>query len=344
MLTLSRSARLFLDKQTKAHSKFEKAAAECEDFARNVLRDSFVPIHLIKSRAKAIDSLRGKLRRKKYSNPAAQVTDLVALRVITYFWQDVDRVATELRNWLEVSAIKSRDARAELKPNQFGYRSLHLVARLRPAEAAQPHYKTLGRRWFEIQIRSILDHAWSEIEHEVIYKAGVVYPIEIKRRFAGVAGALEVLEHAFANLAIERDLLIESYKNEYASGLSGDKKFDVARMLAFLEVDFPAGLGWRRAEQRGVPFAPGLAVIAVGALELVKLHNADRLRPVMKSARFARFVKKFASLEGLAPDSVSHLALVVISIAMVNPQALQQQFPEMLFAPSLSWIAEAVQS
>jgi ppGpp synthetase/RelA/SpoT-type nucleotidyltranferase len=343
MLILSRSDRLFLEKQTKAYSKFEKAAVECKSLAQRILRDSFIPIHLVESRAKSIDSLRGKLRRKRYTNPAVQVTDLVALRVITYFWEDVDRVATELRNWVEVSEIKSRDARAELEPNQFGYRSLHLIARLRPTEAGQPHYKTLGRRWFEIQIRSILDHAWSEIEHEVIYKAGVQYPIEIKRRFAGVAGALEVLEHAFANLAIERDRLIEDYKNEYVMGLSGDKKFDVARLLAFLEADFPVGLSWRRAEEKGVPFAPGLALIGVGALELTKLHTADRLRPVMKSARFARFLKKFASLEGLAPDSVSHLALVVISVAMINPKALQQQFPEMLLAPSLSWIARDVQ-
>jgi hypothetical protein len=251
-------------------------------------------------------------------------------------------VDIELRNWLEVSAKKSRDAREELDTNKFGYRSLHLIARLRPSEASKLQYRTLRRRWFEIQIRSILDHAWSEIEHEVIYKSGVKYPVAIKRRFTAVAGALEVLEHAFAGLAIERNSLIEQYKTEYAVGLSDQERFDVARLLAFLEIEFPDGKSWRSAEEEGQPFPRGLAVAAVEALEIAKLHNPGKLRPVMKSARFRRALRKFASFEGIEPNAVSHLALLAISVLMVQPNILEQQFPEMLAAPSLGSIPRAV--
>jgi hypothetical protein len=213
---------------------------------------------------------------------------------------------------------------------------------LRPSEASKLQYRTLRRRWFEIQIRSILDHAWSEIEHEVIYKSGVKYPVAIKRRFTAVAGALEVLEHAFADLAIERNSLIEQYKTEYAGGVSDDKSFDVARLLAFLELEYPDGKSWRSAEQEGQPFPQGLAVAAVEALHIAKLHNPIKLRPIMKSARFRRALRKFASFEGIEPNAVSHLALLVISVLMVQPNILEQQFPEMLAAPSLGSIPRAV--
>jgi hypothetical protein len=245
---------------------------------------------------------------------------------------DLDAVATELRNWLDVSERKSRDARSELEANRFGYRSLHLIARLRPDEALLPENKTIRRQWFEVQIRSILDHAWSEIEHEVIYKSGVKYPIGIRRRFTAVAGALEVLEHAFADLTSERNLLIDEYKREYSLAISNQKRFDVARLFAFLEVRFPQGLSWRKAEEDGKPIPVGLAVAAVEALQTAKLHNSERLLPVMKSAKFRSAVQKFASLESLAPEVVSHLALLVISILMVQPKLLELHFPEILSA------------
>lgn len=131
---------------------------------------------------------------------------------------------------------------------------------LRPSEAAKLQYRTLRRRWFEVQIRSILDHAWSEIEHEVIYKSGVKYPVAIKRRFTAVAGALEVLEHAFAGLAIERNSLIEQYKTEYAVGLSDQESFDVARLLAFWKLNFPRVRAGGARRKRVSPF-PGASLL-----------------------------------------------------------------------------------
>src|SRR5262249_24670803 len=151
-----------------------------------VLEKSYIPIHAIIGRAKGVGSLRGKLRKKKYTNPAAQVQDLVGVRVITYFSDDVDRVKQQFSGWVEVSAKGSRDARAELETNKFGYRTLNLVVRLRTEQAVRPEYSTLRRRWFEIQIRSILDHAWSEIEHDVVYKSGIRYPDAVRRGFTAV--------------------------------------------------------------------------------------------------------------------------------------------------------------
>ena len=60
-------------------------------------------IHVTSARAKRPASLRSKCRRKRYVNPAVQVTDLLAVRVITYFKDDLDAVATRLRTAVQVS-------------------------------------------------------------------------------------------------------------------------------------------------------------------------------------------------------------------------------------------------
>src|SRR5260370_39789389 len=111
MPTLSKDERRFLDAYKKSHPRFEKAALEAEQLGKRALVDSFIPIHVIEARAKSVDSLRGKLRKKAYRNPSAQVTDLVGLRVITDFWQDVDRAAVELGKWLQISPRTYRDGR-----------------------------------------------------------------------------------------------------------------------------------------------------------------------------------------------------------------------------------------
>ncbi|HEU0049136.1 MAG TPA: hypothetical protein VFQ43_16210, partial [Nitrososphaera sp.] len=86
MPTLSKDARLFLEKYGKAYPRFEQAAKEAATFLKSVLQDSPLAIHVIQSRPKSVDSLRGKLRKKRYRNPSRQATDLIGLRIITYSW------------------------------------------------------------------------------------------------------------------------------------------------------------------------------------------------------------------------------------------------------------------
>lgn len=338
MAALSRAALAFLKDYVVEQPNYAAAAEEAVAFVKQTLAPLPIPIHVVLGRAKTVPSLRGKLRRKQYPNPRTAVTDLIGLRVITYFAGDIDRIDAQLRRHLDVSESKCRDARKELDEDQFGYRSVHLIARLKPGQAKGVAVSHLQRRWFEIQVRSILDHAWSEIEHEVVYKAGIEFPTDVRRRFRAVAGSLEVLEHAFAALAVERDALVEIYKQRYQRNDGGiDRaRFDVARLLAFLEIERPDGVGWRKAEREGRPFPAGLAVAAVGALESAGLRNALQLREVFRDRRFRRMVTDFAALEGIEPNQTAHLALVVMAVAVARPKVLKHQFPEMLFSPSIA--------
>jgi ppGpp synthetase/RelA/SpoT-type nucleotidyltranferase len=334
---VNRAAQIFLRSFEERRYSFERAAVEMQSIIEEMVSAVGVPIHAVRSRAKDPASLRSKLRRKRYSNPAVQVTDLVAVRVITYFGRDIDRVERHLRAALDISDRKSRDAREELADDQFGYRSVHLVARLRPRSVRIR--SDLGRRWFEVQIRSILDHAWSEIEHEAVYKSGIDFPSSTRRKFKAIAASLEVLEDALAALDAERDNMIARHRIEYEADAGADRPFDVARLLAFLEVTYPSGEGWRQAEVAGHPFPHRSAAAAVDLLREARLDRPSRLQSVLESRAFRDAAFRFAATEGLAVDSVSHLGLVVLAVGATDPSLVKERFPEMLFSPA---IAEAL--
>jgi putative GTP pyrophosphokinase len=73
-------------------------------------------------------------------------------------------------------------------------------------------YREFAGMPFEIQIRSILQHAWAEIEHDLGYKSKVAVPKEIRRKFARVAGALEAADEDFNE--------IKNYLREYESNVA----------------------------------------------------------------------------------------------------------------------------
>ncbi|HKQ38334.1 MAG TPA: hypothetical protein VJ063_09665 [Verrucomicrobiae bacterium] len=254
------------------------------------------------SRAKTPDSLRAKFRRKKYKTPEISATDLIGIRVITYYQDDVDKVVSRLRSELQIDAKNSIDKRASLNLYEFGYRSVHLIATLRRARANSPEFKTLKNRWFEIQIRSILEHSWAEIEHEIIYKAGVKYPEPLKRRFASIAGTLEMLDGEFLRLRDEWAQLIRDYAERYSADKDYTKRFDAARLAGFLTAKFPEGLSWLKAKAQGRPFAPGIEAACVEALSAVGVNTGRSLTHIFDGRKFRRALGDFASANGVGRE------------------------------------------
>ena len=84
----------------------------------------------VTGRVKAEESLAGKLTRKGTYKSVLDVTDLVGLRVITYFVDDVERVAQIVEELFDVEEKDIEDKRSKLAATQFGYLSLHCLCRL----------------------------------------------------------------------------------------------------------------------------------------------------------------------------------------------------------------------
>ena len=190
--TVIDATKTFLSWYVTCIPRFQEAAEQLRSHLELLLTEINQPFHIISTRAKSRESVCAKLLDKQYSQPRRRLTDRIGARVILYHARDVDRVAYHLRRNLIVRERDSIDKRRALGLREFGYRSYHLVCRLPDVQARKPEYRVLGSEWFEIQVRSLLEHVWAEIEHQVVYKSGAEFPDGFKRRFAALAGVLEL--------------------------------------------------------------------------------------------------------------------------------------------------------
>lgn len=335
MVRFTKKVKGFIAEYERQYAENSKSATHLEALIKSLVNDTSVDVHLVSSRAKDPDSLRAKLRRNSYTDPEIQVTDRIGIRVITYYRDDVDIVVERLKREFEIDPANSVDKRQLLDLKEFGYRSVHLIARLKPPRADMPEYESMRGAWFEIQIRSILEHAWAEIEHEVVYKSGIKYPSSVRRQFAALAGTIEILDGEFLSLRAARVNLIEQYCARYARMQDGREQLDVARLLGFLEARWPEGLSWRMAAFSGHGFPIHIEASCVDALAAVGLKNASKLRALMAQTSYRSALRSFASLKGIGSTEISHLALVVIAVALEDEGVLRTYFPEMLRDPSI---------
>ncbi|MEM7176126.1 MAG: hypothetical protein AAF503_00350 [Pseudomonadota bacterium] len=323
----------FLRSYEHQYDAFKAEADRAQELVEHIIGHRGGLLHTISARAKTPKSLRGKLRRKDYSKPASEITDLIGVRVITFYHDDVHSIAGRLRNQLEINEVDSIDKRVQLGLREFGYRSVQLIARPKAEDIVSRGFQLLNDHWFEIQVRSILEHAWAEIEHEVVYKSKVEYPEEIVRRFASLAGTIELLDDEFLDLRDQRSELIDKYRIFYKKNKTDAKHFDVARLLGFLEATRPKGLSWRRAEADRTPFQPGLDTSCVDALRAVGLDRPRSLSAVFRSWKYRNAASAFAASRGIAPKEISHLASVVIALVVTDPVVVKRFFPEVVFDP-----------
>lgn len=325
--TATKVARRFLYSYSQSFPSLMSSARMAEDLIRSIIKPEHLEIHQISARVKSCDSMRLKLRRKVYERPEDQVTDQIGVRIITYYAGDVDRVAELLKLQFRIDQANSEDKRTALEDDAFGYRSVHLIASLTQSRLNSPEYRALHNTCFEIQVRSLLEHAWAEIEHEVKYKPRVDYPPRVIRRFARIAGVLELLDTEFQKLRQERNILIRKYHRRYEAGKDKDVAFDSARLLGFLEVNRPEGLSWRTAVSKHQPFPLHVEASCVDALTTLNINTARKLGKVLRRKSFLQKVSRFAQVAKVAPSAVSHLALILLVVDDVAPSRLSDLFP-----------------
>ncbi|MBI3234102.1 MAG: (p)ppGpp synthetase, partial [Bacteroidetes bacterium] len=156
--------------------------------------------HQLDCRVKKRDSLEKKIVKKNFKyKKLDEITDLVGFRAITYFEDDIEKIADLIRDEFDIDIKNSIDKR-QLETDKFGYRSLHFVLSLKQERLKLTEYKRFLGLKAEIQIRSILQHSWAEIEHDLGYKGESEIPLNAKRTFYRVAALLEQADIEFVKL------------------------------------------------------------------------------------------------------------------------------------------------
>lgn len=224
-------------------SDLEKRRSVFDDFCREIsthiekcLRDDQIVIQSVQWRVKHPDKVRAKYtdpsKLKKY-NRLDDLTDIAGLRVITYYETDVDIVRKLIEREFAIDPEHSEDKRIPDDPEKFTYHAVHLVASITPETLGVRTSKQFAGMRGEIQITSILRHAWAEIEHKW-YDLKDSFPAKAKRRFARLSALIELADEEFVSLRNE----FEESKKSIGLMVQIDDKdipIDAQSLRAFIE-------------------------------------------------------------------------------------------------------------
>ena len=187
--------RLILEDYRKQRDNFVKLGDTAHTLLTDMVKDLGLTVLAVEHRVKEEKSLAGKLERKGDAyNTLEDITDILGCRVICFLSDEIDKIGKKVEETFEVDWENSSDKRALIKEDTFGYLSLHYICSL-PFGDKWPD-ELCGKK-FEIQIRTILQHAWSAIHHDIGYKSDFGVPREINRQFARLAGLLELADDEF---------------------------------------------------------------------------------------------------------------------------------------------------
>lgn len=205
-------------------SLYRSLANKVADIIKENVEENKVQYHSVSSRRKSLESFTAKAKEEKYTDPVNQIKDMAGVRVITYLETDVSKVAKIIEDLFDIDWSNSLDQSQLLGSDKLGYRSIHYVAKFDQDRCKLPENERYKDLAFEIQIRSLLQHAWAEFVHDRNYKFGGRLPVAVERRLYLAAGMLEIADREFVAIATE----MEQYKTNVIQDLrSGDLDIEV---------------------------------------------------------------------------------------------------------------------
>lgn len=204
---------LILEDYKKNKKTYHAYRERIINLLNDLLSTEKIVVHQLVGRTKSLESLSKKIDDKngKYSS-INEITDIIGIRIITYLESDIDPIA-ELIEKEFIKDIENSIDKRKLQADRFGYKSLHVVVGLNNDRTNLKEYKRYKSLKCEIQIRSILQHAWAEIEHDLGYKGEISVPDQYKRSFNRVSALLETADNEFDRLKSELTI----YEKEVSS-------------------------------------------------------------------------------------------------------------------------------
>jgi putative GTP pyrophosphokinase len=137
----------------------------------------------------------------KYTDPLNQIQDQIGARIVAFYLGDVEPLARLVQDY--IPPIEEHDIIPE-SPNEFGYEGKHFVLFL-PKDIVTPEIpRALCPIFFELQIKTLFQHAWAQADHDLCYKPQQSLSRDQKRKVAFTAaqawGADLIFEQLFREL------------------------------------------------------------------------------------------------------------------------------------------------
>jgi putative GTP pyrophosphokinase len=174
--------------------RFLGVEQEAKFILEGSVREKEIKTHSIQTRIKEFGSFLDKVKRKETDTPFDNITDIVGLRVVCLFLSDIPRVGDLIREKFDVVSEDDKIQGAEV--SSFGYMSIHYIAKMRK-EYKGPRYDKIAGMPFEIQVRTILMDAWSNVSHYLDYKSDIDVPTSLRRDFYALSGLFYIADSHF---------------------------------------------------------------------------------------------------------------------------------------------------
>lgn len=161
------------------------------------------------------------------------ITDLLGLRIVCLYESEINKIRTILEQNFKVVEVTDKIKTLESTDNQFGYKSLHIDLKLNDERKKLPEFKKFADIRFEVQIRTIIQDAWSVLDHKIKYKKSI--PADLKRRINRLAALFEIADDEFYNIKLGTSEFEEKVKTE----TKPDEPLNVLSFLATVVPAFP---------------------------------------------------------------------------------------------------------
>jgi len=126
------------------------------------------------------------------------ITDLIGVRVVCLYEDELEKVAQIVQSHFDVIDVTDKVSAMEGTEASFGYKGLHLDLRLNAAQAALPDNAAHASQPFELQVRTLIQDAWSVLDHKIKYKKSI--PAQLKRRINVLSALFELSDREFRQI------------------------------------------------------------------------------------------------------------------------------------------------
>jgi ppGpp synthetase/RelA/SpoT-type nucleotidyltranferase len=143
------------------------------------------------------------------------LSDLIGIRIVCLYDDQIAVVSKVLMDHFRILEVTDKIAEVESTEDSFGYKGLHMDLALSDEMASHPKYRAFADHPFEVQIRSLIQDAWSVLDHKIKYKRSI--PLDLKRRINVLSALFELADREFKEI---RNATMELLQQETADPIN----------------------------------------------------------------------------------------------------------------------------
>ena len=269
------------NKYTEELERYKDFTKRLYDLLKELIGEKRIKTSQIEKRTKTINSFVEKIKRKsyQYDNPLKEITDLSGIRTITFYKEDSDKISDLIEEQFLIDLKNSDDKTKIIDIDKFGYQSIHYVVSLSKERATLLEWKIFENLKAEIQIRTVLQHAWASISHKLSYKTPSEIPKESRRKLSRLSALLELADDEFSRLQKMSIKVDNKYKKDFKEENFEEAEINLASLKAYFKMT-KEHIRWSRlATEVGIRINESEAI------------NRTMLRMIFKTLKIAKINK-----------------------------------------------------